>query len=159
MKKQVQKKTQLTLFEKKKKKTVQFTCKQAKRSEADIHPMGRPHVGPMLAFRCADRGLIALRSTSRNVHLDEGKIIMAFASTAALTLTKKKKDGYFDTAIRWKSWGKGRGLCQPRVAGVVVLFYAFPAAQADQLKFRVHHVTKWHLPLSCCDGSHAKLPS
>lgn len=99
--------------------------------------MGRPHVGPMLAFRCADRGLIALRSTSQNVDLDEGKIIMALASTAALMLMKKKKkDGCFDTAIRWRSW---EGLCQPRVAGVVVLFYVFPATQADQLKFRVYH--------------------
>lgn len=44
----------------------------------------------MLAFRCADSGLIALRSTSQNVHLDEGKIIMALASTAALMLMKKK---------------------------------------------------------------------
>lgn len=94
MKKQVQKKTQLTLFIKKK-RTVQFTCKQAKRYEADIHPMGRPHVGPMLAFRCADRGLIALRSTSQNVHLDEGKIIMALASTAALMLMKKRKGWLF----------------------------------------------------------------
>lgn len=57
--------------------------------------MGRPHVGPMLAFRCADRGLIALRSTSQNVHLDEGKIIMALASTAALMLMKKRKGWLF----------------------------------------------------------------
>lgn len=114
-------------------------------------------IGPMLAFRCADRGLIAFRSTSQNVRLDEGKIIMALASTAALMPMKERRGWLFRYSNQMEELGAALSATGCRRCRVIL---RFPCDTRRPVKVACLSCRRKSGICLCrvVTGSHAKMP-